>query len=133
MLITSNIDERIVAEVLSYITKNGQTFDDVISDALSLYIHDRNSDEAILQLAIQKTLQLSPGSNFTVKQLMSDKWDDIESPKSFGREFKKRVLETRCASLNGKTSSNQAIYTACTPGGGMEAVQFSVALTNDMP
>lgn len=125
MFITTDIDESVVAEALSYASKNGQTFNEVISDALSLYIHDKNSDEAILNIAIQRAAALPHGEEFTIKKLMSDLWDNIESPRSFGREFKKRVTNMMVASQKGVNSSNQVVYIA-TIVGGREAEQYAI-------
>lgn len=124
MLITSDLPEHIVSDASSYAAKNGLTFDKLVIEALIQYILAKNSDESLLLLAIQRAAQLPAGHEFTVKQLMSDMWDNIESPKSFGREFKKKVINAQIASEKGKNSSNQSIYVTYASAA-KQAMQFT--------
>lgn len=86
----------------------GLNFNEYVSSVLVDHISSIISDESIMNLAIERVESLNDGQTFTLKELMIDKWESIENPKSFGREFKKR--STHAAQYMGVNSSNKALY-----------------------
>lgn len=108
MNINLEIDDSIAKSLLDASCKSSQSFNEYISSVLENHISSVTSDENILAVAIQRAEQLSIGTQFILKDLIGDMWESVESPKSFGRTFKKR--SSHIVTHMGVTSSNKALY-----------------------
>ncbi|MGL5267713.1 MAG: DUF1413 domain-containing protein [Plesiomonas shigelloides] len=108
--ITLDLDDTLVKSILdkSLRSLDGLNFNEYVSSVLIDHMSSVVSDESIMAIAIARVESLNDGQTFTLKELMMDKWESIENPKSFGREFKKRSTHT--AQYIGVTSSNKALY-----------------------
>lgn len=87
--------------------------------ANKLYLVNENSadqmEENILAEAIINAEHLKEGDEFTLKDLFKGKvgraeWEDVRSPRSFGRKFKKEILGLEIAVIAGKKADNKLIY-----------------------
>lgn len=69
--------------------------------------------EAIMSQALYCAANTKEGEEFTLielfKRINSD-WGDVKSPRSFGRKFKKEILELEIAEVVGKKADNKIIY-----------------------
>ncbi|MEM8059637.1 DUF1413 domain-containing protein [Morganella morganii subsp. sibonii] len=110
MRITVEISDHTVKEALNYASDNCTEFEEIVSKALKLYIQDQRCDESTLAIALDRAYNFEPGKEFTLRQLLSDIWDRVESPRSFGRTFKEKVERSGHARVIGTNSSNQTIY-----------------------
>ena len=84
--------------------------DEFINQLLNDYIADESSSLNFLTLAIERVRGLNPGDVFTLTQLLSDVWHNIEQPKSFGRMFKREALKLSLVKSLDPTSSNKSQY-----------------------
>ncbi|EPB9884035.1 DUF1413 domain-containing protein [Yersinia enterocolitica] len=108
MNINLEIDDNIAKSLLDASYKSSQSFNEYISSVLENHLSSVTSDEKILSVAMQRAEQLKSGSRFTLKELIGDIWESVESPKSFGRTFKK--ISSHIVKHVGVTSSNKALY-----------------------
>ncbi|MGM3159175.1 DUF1413 domain-containing protein (plasmid) [Dickeya undicola] len=108
MNINLEIDDNLAKNILDASCKSSQSFNEYISSVLENHVSSVMSDENILAVAIQRARELEIGSQFVLKDLIGDMWESIESPKSFGRTFKKRA--SGIVRHVGVTSSNKARY-----------------------
>lgn len=108
MNINLEIDDNLAKSLLDVSCKSYQSFNEYILSVLENHMSSVTSDENILSIAIQRAEQLPIGSKFILKELISDMWESVESPKSFGRTFKKR--SSHIVTHVGVTSSNKALY-----------------------
>ncbi|MBN3097748.1 DUF1413 domain-containing protein [Pectobacterium brasiliense] len=108
MNISLEIDDNIAKSLLDESCKSSQSFNEYVSSVLENHVSSVTSDENILSVAIQRAAQLPIGSKFILKELIGDMWESVESPKSFGRTFKKR--SSHIVKHVGVTSSNKALY-----------------------
>lgn len=79
---------------------------DEISDDLK---HEENT----LMAAMMRAEHLKEGDEFTLKDLFKGgkaEWEDVRSPRSFGRKFKKEILGLEIAEIAGKKADNKIIY-----------------------
>lgn len=79
---------------------------DEISDDLK---HEGNT----LMAAMMRAVNLKEGDEFTLKDLFKGgeaEWEDVRSPRSFGRKFKKEILGLEIAVIAGKKADNKLIY-----------------------
>ncbi|ALO35411.1 hypothetical protein CMT41_12295 [Colwellia sp. MT41] len=79
---------------------------DEISDDLKL-------EGNTLTGAIMRAEHLKEGDEFTLKDLFKGDeagWEDVRSPRSFGRKFKKEMLDLEIAEIAGKKADNKIIY-----------------------
>lgn len=110
MRITVEISDHIVKEALNYASDNYTGFEEIVSKALTLYIQDQRCDESTLAIALDRAYNFEQGKEFTLRQLLSDIWDRVESPRSFGRTFKEKAERNGHARAIGTNSSNQTVY-----------------------
>ncbi|WP_105587904.1 DUF1413 domain-containing protein [Cronobacter sakazakii] len=108
MNINLEIDDNLAKNILDASCKSSQSFNEYISSVLENHVSSVMSDENILSIAIKRAEQLAIGSQFILKELISDMWESVESPKSFGRTFKKS--SSHIVKHVGVTSSNKALY-----------------------
>lgn len=108
MNINLEIDDIVAKNLLEASCSSSQSFNEYISSVLENHLSSIMSDEKILSVAIRRAEELPIGKNFTLKELLGDIWESIESPKSFGRTFKKK--SSHIVKHVGVTSSNKALY-----------------------
>lgn len=108
MNVNLDLDDHLVKNIIDESLRSSQSFNEYIALALADHMSSRMSDEKIMSIAIAKVEGLQDGDKFTLKDLIGDMWDSIESPKAFGREFKKKAAHV--ARHTGVTSSNKACY-----------------------
>lgn len=65
----------------------------------------------IIAEAIGRAADQEAGNTFTLKGILGGIWGDIRSPRSFGRKFKKAMIELDIAEVTGKQADNKLIYT----------------------
>jgi hypothetical protein len=74
---------------------------------------DLKHEENTLMAAIIRAEHLKEGDEFTLKDLFKGgkaEWEDVRSPRSFGRKFKKEILGLEIAEIAGKKADNKLIY-----------------------
>ncbi len=71
---------------------------------------EKDQDE-LLKEAIFRSSYKKAGDTFTLKAILTGLWDDIQSPRAFGRKFKKAMIEWNIAEVSGKQPDNKLIYT----------------------
>ena len=70
-------------------------------------------EENTLAEAILRAEHIKEGDEFTLKDLFKDgraAWEAVRSPRSFGRKFKKEILDLEIAEIAGKKADNKLIY-----------------------
>jgi len=66
-----------------------------------------------LSQAMHCAAHLKEGDTFTLRELfkrMETEWIEVQSPRSFGRKFKKEILMLGIAEVSGKKTDNKLIY-----------------------
>ncbi|MBA6338694.1 hypothetical protein H4J57_15995 [Colwellia sp. BRX8-7] len=71
---------------------------------------EKDQDE-LLKEAIFRAAHEKKGDTFILKAILSSSWGDIQSPRAFGRKFKKAMIEWNIAEVTGKQADNKLIYT----------------------
>lgn len=107
-----SLPQALVLEALKEAEHQKSNLSDYVTQALDDYIA-RNSEEAkrhLFEEALGRALYTKAGDTFTLKELMLNIWDHIDSPKAFGREFKHAVLTLGIAEVAGKKADNKLIY-----------------------
>jgi hypothetical protein len=65
----------------------------------------------LFEEAILRAEKQNAGNTFTLKGILLNLWGDIQSPRAFGRKFKKAMVELNIAEVTGKQPDNKLIYT----------------------
>ncbi|MEW9026032.1 hypothetical protein [Klebsiella pneumoniae] len=86
----------------------GEPLDQHIVSKLDELSSSALTDSAILEIALKRVMAMPDNTFFSLKEILSDVWDQIESPKSFGRLFKQK--SSHYAAYEGVNSSNKATY-----------------------
>lgn len=108
LTIVVTLEDGQVKNLLTSSELAGETLDQHIASKLDELASSALTDSHILEMALKRVREMHDGTQFTLKEIMSDVWDQIESPKSFGRLFKKKSAPY--AAYRGVTPSNKAIY-----------------------
>lgn len=114
---------RLRGENLSRLTLIADKLDLSIEDALSLSlqnqvkaqvereIEDKKVDQSrLMNQALHQAFMLDEGAQFSLTDLLGDVWNQVESPRSFGRYFRKQLESLEIGCLSHKTVENKAIY-----------------------
>lgn len=107
-----SLPQELVLEALKEAEHQKSNLSDYVTQALDNYIA-RNSEEGKRHLfgeALFRALHTKAGDTFTLKELLGEIWDDVDSPKAFGRKFKHAVLTLGIAEVAGKQADNKLIY-----------------------
>jgi len=86
----------------------GEPLDEHIASKLDELTSSALSDSTLLDMALKRVNEIPNNQTFTLKEIMNDVWDQIESPRSFGRLFKKKSVYL--ANYEGVNPSNKAVY-----------------------
>lgn len=106
--IVLDLEDYLVKNLLSSCEVAGEQLNEHIISILESHSASATSDSELLKLALNRVKEMPNGQEFTLKEVMADVWDQIESPRAFGRLFKKQ--SSYLASHQGVNSSNKAIY-----------------------
>lgn len=77
------------------------------------FLDCHETELALLSQAMYCAAHLKEGDTFTLKELFKRfeaEWEDVKSPRSFGRKFKKEILKLEIAEIAGKKADNKIIY-----------------------
>lgn len=103
-----NVDESLLSNLLNSSQMAGEDLDEHIISILTSHSTSVLSDSKLLEIALDRARALSDGTEFTLKELLSDRWEQIDSPRAFGRLFKKKAAFF--ANHERVNSSNKAVY-----------------------
>jgi hypothetical protein len=104
-----SLPQNLVLELLKEVKDTDSDLSDHIASKLWQCLEkdqDELFKEAILRASYQKK-----GDTFTLKEILANLWNDIQSPRAFGRKFKKAMIEWNIAEVTGKRADNKLIYT----------------------
>lgn len=107
-----SLPQALVLEALKEAEHQESNLSDYVTQALGDYIARNSEEEKRHQFgeALFRALHKKAGDTFTLKDLMGEIWDDIDSPKAFGRKFKHAALTLGIAEVAGKQADNKLIY-----------------------
>jgi hypothetical protein len=112
-----SLPQNLVLEVLSLINEKDIDLSDYIASQLQAAVQfeslglDYQEQEALLQQAVYSASAMTVGKSFTVKEIFSEEWGNVTSPRVFGRKFKKVMTKLNIAEVTGKQADNKLIYT----------------------
>jgi len=112
-----SLPQELVLDVLNLINEKGIDLSDYIASQLQVGVLkeslglDYQEQEALLQQAVFSASGMTVGKSFTVKEIFSEKWGNVTSPRVFGRKFKKVMTKLNIAEVTGKQADNKLIYT----------------------
>jgi hypothetical protein len=84
-----------------------------LDSSLGEFSDDLKHEDNTLMAAMMRAEHLKEGDEFTLKDLFKGgkaEWEDVRSPRSFGRKFKKGILGLEIAEIAGKKADNKLIY-----------------------
>lgn len=99
--------------------KLGVSIEDAINVSLKNHVQflakkeneDKKMDQSsLLNRALHNAFMLEEGSEFSLTDLLGDAWSQVESPRAFGRYFRKELESLEIGLLSHKTIENKAIY-----------------------
>ena len=104
-----SLPQSLVLELLKEAEHEKVDLSDHIADKLiqSLEVEQRD----LFEEAVFRAEHAKAGDTFTLKGILLDSWGDIQSPRAFGRKFKKAMIESNIAEVTGKQADNKLIYT----------------------
>lgn len=72
---------------------------------------DKKVDQScLMNTALHNAFMLDEGYEFSITDLLGDAWTQVESPRAFGRYFRKQLESLEIGVLSYKTLENKAIY-----------------------
>ena len=104
-----SLPQNLVFELLKEVKDTEADLSDHIASKLWQCL-EKDQDE-LLKEAIFRAAHEKTGDTFILKAILSSSWGDIQSPRAFGRKFKKAMIEWNIAEVTGKQADNKLIYT----------------------
>ncbi|BCN24791.1 MULTISPECIES: hypothetical protein [Vibrio] len=114
---------RLTDEDLSHVTLIANKQGVSIEEALSLSLQNQvkaqiAKDEEVkkvdqsrlMNTALHNAFMLDEGTEFSLTELLGEAWAQVESPRAFGRSFRKELESLEIGLLSHKTVDNKAIY-----------------------
>jgi hypothetical protein len=112
-----SLPQDLVLEVLNLINEKDIDLSDYIASQLQISVQkeslglDYEEQLVLLQQAVYYASCMTVGKSFTVKEIFSEEWGNVTSPRVFGRKFKKVMTKLNIAEVTGKQADNKLIYT----------------------
>lgn len=114
---------RLSGKNLSHVMLIANKLELSIEDALSLSLQnqvkaqveredeDKKVDQSrLMNAALHNAFMIDEGYEFSLTDLLGDAWAQVESPRAFGRHFRKQLESLEIGLLSHKTVENKAIY-----------------------
>ena len=94
-----------IEDALNVSLKNQVKFLDKMED------EDKKMDQSrLMNSALHNAFMLDEGAEFSLTELLGEAWAQVESPRAFGRSFRKELESLGIGLLSHKTVDNKAIY-----------------------